>query len=188
MRKSILLLTLFALNPLTSQASFLQDAVRAAGIEASYEVDAGSIWAIEAIASHDGEATVSLLSHDTSEVLKYDCHLHGSAMACHEFGHHHKMMKELSELEAVEGIALARLERVLNRRGQSLEDLDSYKVWMLEESKSSGDHDHHGHEDFWIIASIGAQNIYQQCHIHEGDTEYSCHYKSEADVEGEPQF
>lgn len=188
MYKSILFIILLALNPVIAQASFLQDAARAAGVEASYEVDPDSIWAIEVIASHNGEATVSLLSHNFTEALKYDCHLHGTAMACHEFGHEHKSTKELSEIEEVETLALARLEKTLIRRGQSLADLDSYKVWMLSESEASDGHDHHEHEDFWIKASIGAQNYYQQCHIHESETEYSCHYKSEADVEGEPSF
>ncbi len=168
------------------QASLLQDAALAAGIEASYEVSPENIWAIEVIALPNSEAQVSLLSRALPGALTYDCHLHGAHMACHEDGHH-LPLKELSELNEVSTIALARLEKTLRRRALSLADLDSYKVWKLtHESKVAGDD--HAHEDFWLRASVQGKSYIQQCHVHSGESDYSCHYKSEADVEDEPQL
>lgn len=188
MYKSALLALTMALSINAQSASYLQSAAVAAGDEASFEVSPESIWAIEVIATEGQEAEVSLLSHEISETLKYDCHFHGTQMACHELGHQHKNLKELSELNEVTDLALTRLDKTLSRRGLSIADLESFKIWKLIETEDH-DHDGHGgHEDFWIRATVLGQGYFQQCHIHPGETEYSCHYKTEADLEDEPQL
>ena len=160
----------------------IEQASLAATTELSFEIEANSIWAFE-VTNLGDEYEVAILSEDFSTAFNYGCHLHGSVMACHEEGGHaHKNNTELSELHLAEQVALARLVR----QGLTLEALESYKVWRAEaSSEHKEDHDHHA-VDFWIKANYQGKTVYQQCHLHGDETDLSCHYRAQGQLE--PQF
>lgn len=182
--KSIIFTALLILSAPLHAA--IEQASLAATTELSFEIEANSIWAFE-VTNLGDEYEVAILSEDFSTVFNYGCHLHGSAMACHEEGGHaHKNATELSELHQAETVALARLERTLVRQGLTLEALESYKVWRAEGSgEHKNDHDHE-HVDFWIKANYQGKTVYQQCHVHGEETDLICHYRAQGQLE--PQF
>lgn len=182
--KTIILTVLFTLSAPLHAA--IEQASLAATAQLSFEISADSIWAFE-VTNLGDEYEVAILSEDFTTAFHYGCHLHGDEIACHEEGEHlHKNNHELVELHHAESVALARLERALTRQGLTLEALDSYKVWRAE---ATGEHkDDHDHQalDFWIKANYQGKTLYQQCHVHGNESDLSCHYRAQGQLE--PQF
>ena len=166
----------------------LTSAVDSAMDEASVEIELDTVEAFEAeiIGS---EIEVKVLSHShggQEELLVYGCHLHGQNMACHEEGHHHLLKEEMgySEMSLAFNSAFTKMGKTLARRGSSIAAIKSLKVWKHEEGH--GDHAHG--TDVWtkVVYDLnGAEKTtFIQCHQHEGEVDFACHYKRVA--EGEP--
>lgn len=178
--KTILILG-FLLTSLNLSAA-IEDASTAATTELSHEVAPEKILAFEVNNFH-GDYEVRVLTSETSEVFSYDCHLHGTTMACHEAHDHDHKSLSILEIHQAEKTALARVKKVLARSNLTLEDIDTYKVWKDEDHH---DHGHKSESDFWIKVSYDSKEIIQVCHIHAGETDYSCHYSAHA--HDEPNF
>ncbi len=177
-------LLLSQLNALALTGLDLLSAKDSAVTEYQYEAELNEIeaWKAEIEGS---EVHVKIQSHDGS--FEYGCHLHGSEMVCHEEDHHDLNKSEsYSDLNMAFQSAIKKLDRTLKKRGADLSIVTSYKVWKIE------DHDHgHGEEaDVWtkVAYDLNGQSkiSYIQCHQHEGEKEFFCHYKSAAHEE--PNF
>jgi hypothetical protein len=193
MKKIILLQSLlFSLTTFAVSGSDLLNARDAALDEASFELDLDTITAFSITPSANNNVEVAF--KDETETHHYECHYHGTDMACHEEGDHHKSNKnghgEFEHLEEGHMAGLLKLEKTLRRKGADLNVLKSIKAWKLEESHSTGDGHDHG-DDVWTKVNYDLNNknftVYIQCHVHEEkgeEEEFACHYKREG--KGEP--
>lgn len=174
--KTILILGLFLTSLNASGA--IAEVSMAATTKLGFEVAPESIVAFQVNNFH-GDYQVHILTAGPKEVYSYDCHLHGTTMACHE-SHDHKSINIL-EIHLAEKAALERVEKVLARSNLTLEDIQTYKVWRAED-----EHNHKSEENIWIKVSYHSKEIIQECHVHAGEADYSCHYRAHS--HDEPNF
>ena len=89
--------------------------------------------------------------------------------------------EEHKEIETAYESALEKLAKTLKRRKLGLEVLTSVKVWKISEQ---GDEDHHHGSDIWTKAVYQLngklKTTYIQCHQHDANSEYFCHYKKKS--------
>ena len=82
-------------------------------------------------------------------------------------------------------VAMSKFEKTMKRKGFDLSIVSSYKVWSLELDQGHGTKD-----NVWTRIEFelpqGKRDIYILCHVHGGDSKFTCHYSKFG--EGEPSF
>jgi hypothetical protein len=191
------LITLMAIFCLNSQAKDLsgldlQSSIDAALTEASFEMDANSIFAWTAVVEKD-EIVVSVLNTNDMK-LTYGCHEHGPAIDCHEEDHDQGTEVFVKD-EAVDfnymktafSTAVSKFTKTLQRRGLDFSAVESVKVWTTDESGHGHGHGHDHSSDVWtkFHYELNGQEkeIYVQCHIEAGETDFACHYSTTGEDE-----
>ena len=81
--------------------------------------------------------------------------------------------------------AMSKFEKTMKRKGFDLSIVSSYKVWSYEMDQG------HGTEDnVWTRIEFelpqGKRDIFVLCHVHGGDSKFTCHYSKFG--ENEPSF
>ena len=183
----------------------LNPATEAAFVEASVEIELDSVEAWEATLLKN-EVEVKILSHDhktgVETLLAYGCHLGGVDLVCEEEegdDHVHGVLNvssqdEFNELKKAYKASLETVSDLLLVKQADLSVLDSFKVWKgPEEDDHDHDSDHDHGADVWAKVTYtppkeNQVTKYIQCHIHQGQADYACHFKQEWEVEGEPDL
>ena len=181
MKILVIILCFFTKSSLAIVASDLIIAKNVLLNEESFEHNLEHLRAWQAKKLNNQNEVSMLASNDTGSehnILSYNCHYHQNSMICHNSNHHHSfdiLDQTAAQLPIEIGFnsAINKLNRDLKRRGYSF-IVEELKVWKLKEHN-------HGHgEDVWtkvvhIVKNV-LQTTYIQCHTHNRETNYSCHY------------
>ena len=200
MKLLVLSFLLLSLKANALDGKNLNQAIDAVFQEAAVEIELDSIEAWESTLAGN-EIEVKILSHDhntgVQTLLVYGCHLHGTTMTCHhEEGHGHEPFtlkpltltnSEFTEVKRAHQTAMTKLGKTLKRQNTNFSALISLKIWKLEQNNHNHSHEHGA--DVYIKAVYTLKGVekttYIQCHLHPGETDYTCHYKNKGKDEPE---
>ena len=149
-----------------------------------------TVVAWESTFNNDGVEVKVLGRQDQN--LVYQCDSENSQFVCEEedslFGE--RTFENIPNLDSdflMRGsqVAMNKFEKTMKRKGFDLSIVSSYKVWSLELDQGHGTKD-----NVWTRIEFelpqGKRDIYILCHVHGGDSKFTCHYSKFG--EGEPSF
>ena len=181
MKKSILLSLLIMMPNLHAfTGEELIQASQQTLAQAIFEVDQDSI---EAFQVENGQHSMDAIVRAYDEVhgedvdLEFGCHLHGTHVACHESGHTH-LNKSFGFNDFYQGYlsSVKMLRESFQNTARSLDSLLLIKAWK-------GEHHHKAADEgeVWVKYEYTEQGqvkeIFTNCHRHEGEAFFSCHFQ-----------
>ncbi len=180
--KFILIITLFtaSFSAISGVGADLLAAREAAIDEASVELNLDNLQAIEALPTKSNEVLIKFKVGEN--ISSFNCHYHGSDMACHGKDDGHESLNSQDGFEYfMEGhyLALSKFEKTLKRKGSDLESLRSIKSWVHKSDDNDDGHEHGA--DIWTKVTYNLDEklltVFIQCHEHGNDGKMACHYK-----------
>ena len=145
----------------------------------STEVDKDSIMAWESHRS--GEEVLVRVFTKSGSVLELHCEIVCRKVDQFQVNHGQSPQSTLDFIVMGRDAAFDKLEKTLQVKNMNLGTLDTYKVWVHEDTG-------HGHDhglNVWTQMVFGKRSVFVMCHLHGGELPFVCHYRKSPPTAGE---